>query len=94
MKIEFDIVKSAANEQRRGFGFDFAARVLLDGQRFEIVDDRFDYGEIRVRTIGAIANDVFAVVYTRRGDTIRVISARKANRHERQQYQDRNSESE
>ena len=47
MKIEFDPIKSARNEAERGFGFGFAARVFL-GRTVEVVDDRHDYGEVRV----------------------------------------------
>lgn len=93
MKIEFDDTKSSTNEQQRGFGFAYAARVLFDPDRFEIIDDRFDYSEVRFRTIGAIEGRVFAVVYTIRADVIRIISARRANRYERQEYQNRNPRS-
>jgi uncharacterized protein len=88
-KFEFDTAKSNDNEQRRGFGFEYAARVFFDEHRVEVLDDRHDYGEARVRVIGAIEGNIFAVVYTIRGDAIRIISARKANRYERRRYQDR-----
>ena len=43
---------------------------------------RWDYGEDRYRLLGAIEGRVFAVIYTMRDATIRIISARKANRRE------------
>jgi uncharacterized DUF497 family protein len=53
----------------------------------ETPDDRRAYGETRVRAIGAIDADVLVVVYTDRNDIRRIISARKANRKERQLWQ-------
>ncbi len=44
-----------------------------------------DHDEERFITIGM--NRILVVVYTWRGDAIRLISARKATKHERKQYQ-------
>ncbi|MBN2760001.1 MAG: BrnT family toxin [Rhodobacteraceae bacterium] len=43
--------------------------------------------ELRFIAVGALADEVIAVIYTIRGDTIRIISARKARTDEREQYQ-------
>ena len=50
---------------------------------------RTDYGEDRWTGVGMIQGRVVVVVYTEReaGDTLRVISLRKALRHEREQYE-------
>jgi hypothetical protein len=61
--------------------------VFEDPRRIERVDDRRDYGEDRIQVIGLSAGRVLFVVYTRRGDVIRVISARRANRDERKAYE-------
>ncbi|MEK9141600.1 MAG: BrnT family toxin [Nitrospirota bacterium] len=53
------------------------------------LDDRKDYGEPRWITLGNLAGTVVVLVFTRRGKTIRAISMRKGNKHERQIYQDR-----
>jgi uncharacterized protein len=59
---------------------------IFDGATLEIVDDRFDYGETRIRCLGEIEGRVYAVVYTWRGVNRRIISARKANARERRTY--------
>jgi uncharacterized DUF497 family protein len=53
-------------------------------------DDRQDYGEDRWTGIGLLQGIVVViVVFTERDvDTIRIISARKANRYEREQYEE------
>ena len=55
--------------------FDWAGAV-------EAEDVRYDYGETRMQALGLIGDRRHVLVYTRRGDTIRVISLRKANRRE------------
>lgn len=46
------------------------------------VDDRFDYGEVRLKAEGLIAGRLYAVVYTERGLIKRIINLRKANKRE------------
>jgi uncharacterized DUF497 family protein len=48
---------------------------------------RWNYGEDRYQLLGSIETRVFFLVYTLRGETIRIISARKANRREVQRYE-------
>lgn len=87
MNFEWDAVKAARNKSKHGVSFNFAARVLCDPYRIEQYDGREDYGEDRWATIGYADPALLYVVYTvRDGDTIRLISARKANEKERQQY--------
>ena len=50
--------------------------------RIERYDGRENYGEHRFLTIGVTDSFELAITYTLRGDTVRIISARKANRHE------------
>ncbi len=53
------------------------------------LDERFDYGEDRWFGIGFLNNGVAVVVWTeRQGNIIRIISARTANRYERQRFQE------
>ena len=88
MQFEWDDAKSKATRKDRGFGFEEAAGVFLDPCRFTFPDERNDYGEPRWVTFGEIEGRLFAVAYTMRGDTIRIISARKANARERRRYDD------
>ena len=86
MEFEWDEKKAVLNERRHGVPFPVATRVFLDENRLEWNDTRRQYGESRWITIGLIEGIEIAVSYTLRGDTIRLISARKAERHEREDY--------
>jgi hypothetical protein len=60
--------------------------VFADERRLERVDRRRDYQEERRQTIGEIAGKTYFVVFTLRGEVIRIISARRAHDHEDQAY--------
>lgn len=83
--IEYDPAKDRANRHKHRVGFDDAARIW-EGPVFEWQDRRFDYGEQRFIALGLVDRRVVVVVYTWRGPRRRLISARKANRHEQQIY--------
>ena len=89
MEFEWDEEKAAQNEKKHGIPFPFAARVFLDENRLEWADTRQEYEEPRWITIGLIEGFEIAVSYTLREDVIRIISARKAERHEREDYWNR-----
>jgi uncharacterized DUF497 family protein len=92
MKLEWDAAKAALNLRKHGVSFEDAELVFLDDGRIELFDERQDYGEDRWATIGLAYSAVLYVVYTvRHEDTIRLISARKANADERKQYRKANS---
>lgn len=87
MDFEWDAAKAASNKIKHGVSFNFAVRVFLDPCRIETYDDRENYGEERWATIGYADPTMLYVVYTiRNNDTIRLISARKANEREQRQY--------
>jgi len=91
MEFEWDANKAAANLRKHGISFKDAARVFLDPARIETFDGRDAYGEDRWKTVGLVEPALLAVVYTVRGnesETIRLISARKADAHERTQYRE------
>lgn len=83
MLFELDEAKSWRTLNERGFGFDYAARMFL-GPTLERPDDRRDYGEIRIQAIGQVNDDILFIVYTDRASSRHIISARLANRKERQ----------
>jgi uncharacterized DUF497 family protein len=85
MRFAWDASKHLKNEHDRGIGFDYASRIFR-GRPIEWIDDRFDYGETRVRVIGQVDANVLHVVYTDRGDVRWIISARLASRKERRQW--------
>lgn len=89
MKFEWDLARARSNLRKHQVGFKEAARVFLDPSRIETFDGRDDYGEDRCKTVGLVAPALLAVVYTIRGkddETIRLISARKADSYEQAQY--------
>lgn len=86
MEFEWDDAKSDACFVDRGFDFAYA-HAFLDDDRMVAEDRRWDYGEDRYRLLGAVEGRVFVVIYTMRGSTIRIISARKANRREVREYE-------
>lgn len=91
MDFEWDAGKAAVNLRKHHVRFEDAARVFLDSNRIETYDGRDAYGEDRWRTVGMVEPVLLAVVYTVRGkegDIIRLISARKADAHERTQYRE------
>lgn len=86
MEIEFDAAKSRRNIARRGLAFDRVSDFDFDTALI-VEDDRRDYGEVRYRAIGRMGAYVVAVVFTMRGEALRVISLRHANKKERQTYE-------
>jgi hypothetical protein len=87
--FEWDEKKAALNVRKHGIPFRSATRVFLDQNRLEWAGTRRPYGEPRWIAIGLVEGLEIAVAYTLRGDTIRLISARKAERYEREDYWNR-----
>lgn len=77
--------KNAANLAKHGIGFRDAVRIF-EGPVLEKIDSRRHYGEERVAAIGVAMGLELYVVYTKRADKRRIISARRANRDEREAY--------
>lgn len=89
MEFEWNPDKAKTNLRKHHVSFEDAARVFLDLNRIETFDGREAYGEDRWKTVGLVAPALLAVVYTIRGENdaiLRLISARKADSHEREQY--------
>jgi uncharacterized DUF497 family protein len=89
MKIEFDPAKSEENVRLRGLPFDLVEQFDFDSA-WTVIDGCKNYGEVRYRAVGALNNDIVAVVFTMREETVRVISLRLANRKERKHYEEEN----
>jgi uncharacterized protein len=85
MEFEWDDAKSERNRRERGFDFATAA-LIFAGPVQTIVDERRDYGEERIIAIGEIDGEVLVLVYTDGGQVRRIISARRANRKERETW--------
>jgi uncharacterized protein len=89
--FEWDDAKAAANFAKHKVGFDTARRAFADGFAVEREDDSRDYGEPRFNLLGMVDSRVLFVVYTMRGEIIRIISAREAEPYERRLYHKENS---
>jgi uncharacterized protein len=78
--------RNRRNAELHLIAFDDAARIF-EGSTVERVDDRFDYGEIRAYAIGLVDGLEITVIYTDRNhDERRIISAWRAEPHERRSY--------
>jgi uncharacterized DUF497 family protein len=86
ISFECDPHKARANLEKHGVPFEYAVHVFSDPERLERHDGRTDYGEDRYLTIGLVEDRELVVVYTMRNETVRLISARKADRHEQLDY--------
>jgi len=61
---------------------------MFDGEMLIELDDRFDYGEDRWFGIGFLDLGIAVVVWTERKNIIiRIISARRANCHEKRKFE-------
>jgi len=85
-KFEWDENKYSSNKEKHKIDFEEAKKIFDDENRIETEDTRYDYGEKRFITIGKVLNAILFVVYTIREKAIRIISARRANQNERNDY--------
>lgn len=83
--FEWDERKRAANLAKHGVDFELA-KLIFEGPTLEGPDDRRNYGERRFGAFGMAKGIVLFVVYTWRGRRRRLISARKAGKHEQKIY--------
>ena len=86
LRFEWDEGKAARNLAKHGVSFLTAAAIFAN-PILEKIDDREDYGEFRFVALGRVDTQVYRVAYTLRGDNvIRIITAQKASRNEREKY--------
>ena len=86
MGFQWDPDKSAANEAKHDIAFLQAARIFR-GPILKAEDTRRDDGEQRFIALGSFDAQVLRVVFTERDGDIRIISAWRAGRHDREIYQ-------
>lgn len=92
LRFTWDPTKAVSNLRKHRVGFELAARVFSDP--FALAEqDRIEDGELRWQTLGLAGGVVVLMVaHTIRDEadgteTIRIISARRAERHERRRYE-------
>jgi len=88
VEFEWDPNKAASNLRKHGVRLAEAATVFEDDAMLTMPDDEPDEERFVAIGIGSMGR-VLVVVYTTRGNRIRIISARKATRQERSQYESR-----
>ncbi len=81
--VEWDEAKAAGNRRKHGIDFDDALEVFYGTGLLRRSDRK---GEERWLAIGETEGRVVTVVFTWRGDTLRIISARRARKNERRAY--------
>jgi hypothetical protein len=85
VRYEWDETKRRSNRRKHGIDFQEAASVF-EGDTVTIEDDRQDYGETRYVTFGIWRGVLIAIAHTETDEAIRIISARKATRHETRHF--------
>jgi uncharacterized protein len=93
MEFEWDENKNKGNITKHGIDFQQAKQIFEDPNLLTYEDTRFSYGEAREISIGQLLLTtqskiiIAVVVHTDRGGKIRLISARKASKQERIEYE-------
>lgn len=85
MKLDWDHNKREQTKQERGLDFADVARAEWEAA-LTLKDVRQPYPETRYVTLVPIRGRLCVVAWCYRGDALRVISLRKANKRERQRY--------
>jgi uncharacterized DUF497 family protein len=85
MAITFDEAKRGRTLEERGLNF-LDAEAVFSGPVFEFEDERADYGETRIITVGLLAGRMVIVGWTPRGSDCHVFTMRKANDREQARY--------
>jgi hypothetical protein len=82
-KVEWDLKKAEANKQKHGVSFETAS-LIFSGSCLFLLDTASSASEERWVAIGLLGETAIMVVYTERGERLRLISARRATREERE----------
>ena len=86
LQFEWDEEKAARNLAKHGVSF-LTAAAIFASEIIERVDEREGYGEVRFIALGRVETEIYRVAYTWRGEkVIRIITAQKASRYERETY--------
>lgn len=83
--VEWDDNKAAINYKKHGIHFEDAALIFLDDNLIADYDEEHSHDEDRIKVIGMVGK-ILVVIYTERGEKLRLISARNATKKERRKY--------
>ena len=85
LKFVWDSEKAEKNFKKHKVSFKLAAEVFLDENYIEDFDDVHSEDEDRFKVIGEV-DKILVVIYTERDDRHRIVSARLANKKEKEDY--------
>ena len=89
LTFEWDSRKARSNSAKHGVGFEEATTIFGDPLALTIPDPDHSWVETRYITMGRAFNGkLLVVVHTERSDNVRLISARRASRRERRDYEE------
>ena len=89
LQFEWDEKKAKINKRKHGITFEEASTAFADELSITIDDPLHSDDEDRLILIGqSKASKTLVVVHVERGETIRIISARKATKHEQKFYEE------
>ncbi len=88
MRYSFDPAKQASNLRKHGLDLADARGVIESGETVTFEDRRFAYGEERFVTLGPLEDVLVTIVTAETEDHIRIISMRKADKHEQSIYRE------
>lgn len=88
-RFEWDDGKARANLRKHKISFEVASRAFDDPYGIDNLDTREDYFEDRMNWTGMVSSRLITITYVEREGRIRIVSARKANRDEQNEYTDR-----
>ena len=86
MRYRYDPEKRIGNLRKHGYDFDDARQVIESARTVTFEDRRFDYNEQRFITMGMLRGEVVVIATAETEDEIRLISMRRAERHEQEIY--------
>jgi uncharacterized DUF497 family protein len=86
MKTTFDPGKRAWTLENRGLDFAVDAEKVFSGDTVTMIDDRFDYREVRQISAGFLGDRMVVIVWTQRGTSRHIISMRYCHGKEEKRW--------
>lgn len=90
MEFEWDEAKRVEIYRKHGVDL-LQAALIFENDVLEKEDTRKNYGEKRMIALGMVDGEVYIVVYTKRNEVYRVITAWKGGQRDREAYENRKS---
>ena len=88
-KFDFDPIKNARNLAKHGISFTAASLAFNDSNALISFDELPSDTEDRFTLLATVGSHILFIVYTMRGEVIRLISATPATKRERERYYER-----